>query len=194
MNRNTQKKDSTLIIIRGIPGSGKSYIAEKLIKHELQSPVVLLDPDNINFSSQEYIKFSEKLKLEKIEVKLHPYRYLRNSAYETIDNTGTIIWTQAFTHQVLLDNTIKNLKQYANDKNKELKVLVIEVEIDADIARTRTIEREKKGKHGVDEENFERFLNDYSTFEDYGYETLKINGHQATDITIKKILNKLKEL
>lgn len=189
---NSENNKPVLIIIRGLPGSGKSVIANELSKKDLYEPIVILDPDSINFDSKEYIKFTEKLTENGVDPLLHPYRYLRNLAYETILEKGTIIWTQAFTNQDLLDRTIKNLKNYSEEKSLELSVLIVEVEIDVSIAKERTKQREEKGFHGVSEENFIRFINDYKTFEEYGYKLIKVNGSDNVEKSVASILDKLR--
>ena len=180
----------TLIIMRGLPGSGKSHLADELVK-SLNKPSVVLDPDKIDFDSPAYINFTENLKKENVAPKLFPYRYLRSLAYGAIENNETVIWTQAFTNQDLLDRTIKNLSNYTSELSLKLKVLIVEVNIDENTARIRTKKREEDGQHGVDEDNFKRFINDYDTFESYGYDLVSVDGKNDVLVSVKTVLEKL---
>lgn len=189
MSQDRTNKSSSLVIIRGLPGSGKSYIANGLVKQNLPKPIVLLDPDKIDFDTEEYQAFSKDLQKNEVDLKLHPYRFLRNKAYETIERNGTVIWTQAFTHQDLLDRTIKNLELHANDNTSKLNVYVVEVDIDEHTAKKRVKDREKAGELGVSDDNFRRFLKDYKSFKEYGYKTLVVDGKDDVSKTLHKILS-----
>lgn len=189
MNQELMNNSANLVIIRGLPGSGKTYIANELIKQNLPKPIALLDPDKINFDSNEYLAFSEDLQKNGVDLKLHPYRFLRNKAYETIELNGTVIWTQAFTHLDLLDRTIKNLESHAGDKNSKLNIYVVEVDIDENTAKKRVQKREKEGELGVSDDNFRRFLKDYKSFKEYGYKTLVVDGRNDANNSLQKILS-----
>jgi predicted ABC-type ATPase len=194
MNQDNDKNNPTLIIIRGLPGSGKSFIAEELLRQFSGESIVLLDPDMIDNKSKEYTDFTKDLENKEVDPKLFPYRFLRNKAYETIDKRGVIIWTQAFTNQDLLDKTIKNLSNYSSQKSYKLRVLVVDVEIEENIARERIKKREELGLHGVSDENFKRFVNDYSPFENYGYDLLTLNGKKDVSSSVEIILSKLRSI
>jgi len=113
-----------LIMVRGLPGSGKSYLAQ-LLQKRLGGDVVMLDPDGTDYTSGAYASFSAKLTSEGVDEKLHPYRYLRAQAYEGITDHKVIIWNQAFTNNDLLDRTIKNLQAYAAEHNEKLPAMVV---------------------------------------------------------------------
>ena len=194
MNQDNDNNNPILIIIRGLPGSGKSSIAEGIIQKLNENTIVLLDPDKIDTSSKDYLDFTKDLKINGIDPKLFPYRFLRNKAYETIDKKGVIIWTQAFTNQDLLDRTIKNLSNYSSQKSYGLRVLVIDVEIEENIARERIKKREELGFHGVSDENFKRFINDYSPFKNYGYDLVELDGENEVSRSVEIILSKLRSL
>lgn len=165
-----------LVMVRGLPGSGKSYLAKELQNQLGNDTIVLLDPDATDYSSEEYVSFSSDLVSQGVDAKLYPYRYLRSNAYQAILSGKIIIWNQAFTNQDLLHRTIVNLQTFASEHSVELKSLIIEVEIDHHIAKQRVAARAKQGGHDVDDETFERFINDYSSFSGYGYKTVTVNG------------------
>ena len=136
-----QAKPTKLIIIRGIPGSGKSYIAKHLADKLDALHTQLIDPDAIDYDSNDYKSLSAELLLEGVDTKLHPYRYLRALAYRAISAEKAVIWNQAFTHQDLLDRTIKNLQNYATEHHISILIFVIEVSIDIDVAKKRVLNR-----------------------------------------------------
>jgi tRNA uridine 5-carbamoylmethylation protein Kti12 len=177
-----------LVTVRGLPGSGKSHISRKLQDLLSAGEVTLLDPDMTDYTGVDYRNFSTNLTAEGVDEKLHPYRYLRSMAYSGIKDSKIIIWNQAFTHLDLLDRTIKNLQAFAEDNKKRLPALVVEVEIDHDLAIVRVAKREASGGHGVTEEAFRRFINDYKSFTDYGYDIIKLNGSDDSDQSAKKIM------
>lgn len=80
----SQTNNPALVFIRGIPGSGKSYLAEALEKSLGSENVIMLDPDKIDLTSKEYLEFSESLTKEGVDKKLHPFRWLRTNAYGAI--------------------------------------------------------------------------------------------------------------
>ena len=168
--------EPVLVIVRGLPGSGKSYLTTELQKQIGLDFAVALDPDATDYSSDEYLSFSTDLVKQGVDEKLHPYRYLRSNAYKAVLSGKVIIWNQAFTNQDLLRRTIVNLQTFASEHGIELPTLIIEVEIDPSIAKERIASRVKQGGHDVDSETFERFMNDYTSFSDSGYETVTVNG------------------
>ena len=186
-----------LIMIRGLPGSGKSYVANSVRDLISNDSVIILDPDGVDYSSDDYKSFSADLKTSGVDLKLHPYRYLRSKGYKAIDEQKVIIWNQAFTHLDLLDRTIKNLQAYAVEHSTLLPVLVVEVEIDHNIAKARIAERAANGGHDVDDETYERFLSDYKSFSDYGYVVINVNGNYdviKSAETIKSEIEKIRAL
>lgn len=165
-----------LIMIRGLPGSGKSYVARELQKQLDAGALVILDPDATDYDSQAYKDFSAALTAEGVDAKLHPYRFLRSRGYAAILEGKVIIWNQAFTHLDLLDRTIKNLQAYATEHGVELPAFVVEVEVELKVAKQRVHERAAAGGHDVTDEVFERFINDYKSFDGFGYDIVKVNG------------------
>ena len=76
----------------------------------------------------------------------------------------------------MLDRTIKNLQAFASEHGLELPALVVEVGIDHDMAKARVAIRAENGGHGVSDEAFARFIDDYTSFSNYGYETISVDG------------------
>lgn len=189
-----ENKQPTLVIIRGLPGGGKSYLAHELQQQIGQDKVVLLDPDEIDENSDDYQVFTAQLTNEGVDAKLHPYRYLRSKGYQGILDGKIIVWNQAFTHQDLLDRTIKNLQAYAQEYDKVLSALVVEVEVDLELAKKRVAERAAAGGHNVDDEAFERFVNDYASFTAYGYPLITLDGAADVQANAAKVKQAIEEL
>ncbi len=190
MTKNNKPK---LVLIRGLPGSGKSTISDAL-KDEFHDKVTLLDPDATDYDSQEYKDFSALKKSEMIEEKFHPYRFLREQAYRAIDNNQIVVWNQAFTNLDGLQKTIVNLENYAKENGEELPVLIVEVVIDIDIAKKRVFERASKGGHDVADTDFDRFINDYRSFKDEGFNVIEVNGKDKIRDIVAKITDKINNL
>jgi predicted kinase len=192
--KNLNLTKPVLVMIRGLPGSGKSYIATELVSLIGPDYVELLDPDAGDYSAEDYISFSRDLSAQGVDDKLHPYRYLRSKAYAAIISSKVIIWNQAFTNLDLLDRTIKNLQSFAADHGVELPAIVVEVEIDPETAKTRVKLREEQGGHGVSDEAFARFINDYTSFTEHGYRTVVVDGTADVSDNSRQIVSAVEEL
>jgi predicted ABC-type ATPase len=189
-----QVSGPALILIRGLPGSGKSYLAAALQDAFGQDQVLLLDPDAIDYKSQAYTEHSETLRAEDIEEKFYPYRFLRSQAEAAIAEHKIVIWNQAFTLLGGLQRTVDHLQQVAANHKLELPVLIIEVEIDHAIAKARVANRAGKGGHDVSEEAFARFINDYRSFADEGFNTVTVNGNNDIAVSTVSVTNALAKL
>ena len=194
MNDSTEALKPILVIVRGLPGSGKSYVVQELQSQMSDADFVVLDPDAIDFDSEAYAAFSAGLTADGVDAKLHPYRFLRSQGYAGIKEHKIIIWNQAFTHQDLLDRTIKNLQTYAVENGHELPALIVEVHVDPEIAKERVAQRVEKGGHDVSAEAFERFINDYKTFDGYGYQVISLDGTSDITESVTQVKTAIKKL
>lgn len=183
-----------LIMVRGIPGSGKSYIARHLQDAIGTEKTIAVDPDKIDKESSPYREFVNDLTQQGVDAKLHPYRYLRAQAYQGITNHKAVIWNQAFTDFTGLERTIIRLQEFATEHSITLPVLVIEVEVDPSVAKERVVARAKSGGHDVPNDVFARFIDQYQTFAGNGYPTITINGNADIQQSINAILTKLNDL
>lgn len=182
-----------LILIRGLPGGGKSYLAAELVSAFGPQNVLSLDPDKIDLASQAYKDFSEQKTKEGIEKIYHPYRWSREKAYEAIAANKIIIWNQPFTNAGGFNRTVTNLEEYALHHGKKLPHLVVEVEIDPEIAKARVEDRKQRGGHGPSAEAWEKFIADYTTFADK-YNTVVVNGQDDVKASAKKVLDAVAKL
>jgi predicted ABC-type ATPase len=190
----SDQKKSVIVMIRGIPGSGKSLIATEIQKEMGKDQVVILDPDATDYKASAYVDFSAQLREQGVDDKLHPYRFLRAKAYEAIMGRKIIVWNQAFTNNDLLNRTIDNLTRYAADNGVESEAFVVEVAIDLSTAKERVKNREKLGGHGVTDEAFNRFVADYVSFEGYDYQTVSVQGSDPVSASAARVLLKIQQL
>jgi predicted ABC-type ATPase len=184
----------SLIMVRGLPGSGKSYLAVALQESIGKDKAIILDPDAIDQSSKEYIDLCKTLTAEGIEGKFFPNRFLKQKGYEAISEHKIIIWNQAFTLLEGFNRSVKSLQDFAAEHDIELPTLVVEVEISENTAKQRVAKREQQGGHGVTEEAFARFINDYVSFVDKGYNTVTVHGENDISVSIPAVMGALKEL
>src|SRR5690349_20447308 len=97
-----------LVLVRGIPGSGKSFLVSEVEKRIGSEHVTILDPDQIDLTSQAYADFSKALTDDGVDAKFHPYRWSRAKAYAGIESNKVVIWNQAFTNLDGFNKTIIN--------------------------------------------------------------------------------------
>jgi predicted ABC-type ATPase len=138
-----------LIIIRGLPGSGKSYLAHSLAETIGNENVELLDPDMIDINAEDYKKLVARLTQDGVEEKFFPNRYLKAQSHSAIDLRKVIIWNQAFTLFDGFERTVANLVEHAASSGLKLPVIVVEVKPDPEVAKARVRTRALSGGHDV---------------------------------------------
>jgi hypothetical protein len=183
-----------LVIVRGLPGSGKTFLAAALC-HELDAEqVVSLDPDAIDFNSPEYLAHTQALTAEGVDLKLHAYRFLRSQAFKAIEDHKIIIWNQPFTNLEIFNKMITNLRNHAQEQATELPILVVELQIERSSAYQRIVDRRRAGGHGPTEHTFERFVGDYFSFAEHGYRVVSVRGDVDVHISVAAVLEELGKL
>lgn len=187
-------KNPVLIVIRGLPGSGKSYLASRLAETLDASDVVTLDPDATDYTSKKYLEHVKKLTDEGVDPKLHAYRFLRQQAYDAIDAGKTIIWNQPFTDLTILQKMISRLVDRASANNKSLTILVVEVMIDPFVASERIATRKAAGGHGPSQATLARFVRDWTSASAIGYKTVPVDGTGDIAHSVAGVLTALAKL
>lgn len=190
----TTKNNPVLIIVRGLPGSGKTYFAEKLVENLGNINTVLLDPDSTDYESEEYKKHVEQQVIEGVDPKLHAYRFLRAKAYKAIEDNNIIIWNQPFTNLEILQKAINRLLDKAREVNKQLPVYIVEVEIDPELAYERVNSRKALGMHGPSKSRFEQFVKEYTTSSSLGYRIITIKGDEDNTKNVNLVIEEIKSL
>lgn len=185
----SMKSHATLIIIRGIPGSGKTHLTDRLAAALDADQTVVLDPDATDYDSAAYKKHVAQQTAEGVNEALHPYRFLRAQAFQAIEDEKLILWNQPWTNRDSFHKVVERMQEYARDHDVDLTILIVEVEIDKATAKTRVDDRRAKGGHGPSDDRFARFVDDYESFADEGFPTLSINGAD----NIEKSVGRVKE-
>lgn len=185
---------SALILVRGLPGSGKSHLAMALDSALGSGNVVILDPDKIDHSSQDYLELCEELTKEGVDEIYFPNRFLKAMGYKAIDEGKVIIWNQAFTHWDGFNRSLNSLKEYAAKKGFDLPILLVEVEISPETAKKRIDDRAGSGGHDVSDERFDRFIREYQSFAGRGFETVVVSGEQDAAKSVDAVLDALDKI
>jgi predicted ABC-type ATPase len=191
MQDQPDSKRPTLLIIRGLPGSGKTYLAAELQKSFSSVSPLMLDPDATDHQSAGYAAYTKNLTAEGVDAALHPYRFLRAQAYRGIEESKLIIWNQPFTNLGMFDKMIAGLQNYAEEHGEHLQLLVVEVEIDPAIARQRVIQRKLAGGHGPSDDTFASRVADYGSFASHGYPTLAVQGEADVSQSVAMVKDAL---
>lgn len=185
----------TLILVRGLPGSGKSYIATALgivLSDQVGNDnVVMLDPDAIDYASQAYADHVQIATTEGVDRKLHAYRFLRAQAYAGIASSKVIVWNQPFTNLDIFNKMVANMLAQAAEHDVHLRVMVVEINIDSGVAKARVTARKHHGGHGPSDATFGRFASDYVSFASIGYEVVSVDGTAIITDTVAKIMQAL---
>lgn len=184
----------TLILIRGLPGSGKSYLSAALQQVLGPERVVMLDPDAIDYESVTYKAHVEAQTAEGVDPKLHAYRFLREQAYQGIRDHKVIVWNQPFTNLEIFQKMVDRLQTHAAENGTSLPMLVVEVAADPTTAQARVEARKQAGGHGPSENTFARFTREYTTAAPLGYDTVSVSGEADISGSVATILTALDEL
>lgn len=188
-----EEKHVVIILVRGLPGSGKTYVAREL-SAALGSDTVMLDPDAVDTGSEAYQKHVAALTHEGVDPALHLYRFLRGQAYSGIAGGKTIVWNQPFTNLEVFQKMVANFQAQAEEHQVRLSILVVEVEADPAVAKERVETRKQEGGHGPSNETFARFTRDYTSFANEGFTTVTANGEGDVQQSVAKIQEALQQL
>ena len=190
----TNLKHPLLLFVRGLPGSGKSYLTEQLAKAFDPAKLVVLDPDATDYDSPAYADHVKDQTEQGVDPKLHAYRYLRAQAYTGIAEYKVIIWNQPFTNLEIFNKMVANLKREADENHTELPILVVEVEVDPATAKSRVAARKQTGGHGPSDNTFSQRQADYFSFADRGYQTITVHGEDDVQTSVATILEAIRPL
>lgn len=182
-----------IILVRGLPGSGKTHIAFAL-RDALNEEVIMLDPDAIDYDGQEYADHVQSQIAEGVDPKLHAYRFSRAKAYQGIADNKIVMWNQPFTNLEIFNKMVANFRIQAEENSVELPILVVEVQTDPEIAKQRVEARKQAGGHGPSDDTFTRFVHDYEPFAPHGYTTVTVNGKDDVEKSVQTILSALERL
>lgn len=200
MQISQQAGHPVLVIIRGLPGSGKSYLAAEIYQALVADVpagapgVIQLDPDATDYDSPEYAEHVRQQTADGVDPKLHAYRFLRAQAHRGIEAHQIILWNQPFTNLETFNKVIANLQGHAAEHDTSLPVLVVEVQVDPEVARARVTERKDQGGHGPSDATFDRFTADYKSFAPEGYQVVAVDGDANVQDSVQQVLQAIDQL
>ena len=178
-----------LIIIRGLPGSGKTFLSKALVETLGNDNVKEVNPDEIFDASEEYQDFIGQLQREEpdLDSKFFPFRFLRKQALEAIQVDKIVIWDQPWSGlekpEIVLETISKEIKA---------PVLLIEVELEAEKAMERLEKRKAEGGHGPNEEIFSQFVKKFRSINESDSCFIKIRGDTPIEKSVFDVLEQLK--
>lgn len=181
-------KNPFLILIRGLPGTGKSTIAQD-IKTTASDKIIILDPDTINIKSEDFLSFADDLQ-GKVDSKIIPYRYLLNKGYKALEEGKNIVWCQAWTKLWGIKSAIKSLKE----KYPNLNPFVIEIEIPLNVVQERINHRVSKGGKDLNTRPLEEFLSAFENWDNTQIKEVtyfKVDGTKPYNILAKEIMEEI---
>ncbi len=196
---NQLEKRRFVVFIRGLPGSGKSTLAEGIQQVVGEERSVILDPDLIDYSSGRYLDFSRRLSDQGVDVRFHPYRFLLCRVREELTASRIVLWNQPFSNLEMLEDTISIVETIASQEGLRLELLVVELEVEENLARERIERRIENGGKGPTPTTFNRFLERFESFEGRSEERscctfLKLRGEEIDKISIGQVVGLLKQL
>ena len=182
-----------LVLIRGLPGSGKSYLASAL-QRSIDGEIVALDPDATDYQSPAYLSYIESAAAAGVDPSLFAYRYLRQQAYDGITAHKLILWNQPFTNREIFQKMTAGLQNFAATANTKLDILVVEVNVAPTAAHQRIAERQRAGGHGPSNATFNRFSLDYVSFAEEGFPTITVDGLGDITKSVTSVLTAVSKL
>lgn len=184
-----------LVLIRGLYGSGKTYLANTLQGMIGADKVVLLDPDTIDLGSSAYQAHTAALTEQGVEEKFHPYRFLLARMHDAILAHKIIFWNQPFSDLGGFQRTIENARNFAAEHNLPLPVVLVEVETSPEVAKARLAERKARGGHGPSLDRFESHVQTFASFAGQGTDaTIAVSGEDDVALSAAKVIQRLQQV
>lgn len=188
-----RKGRAMLIIVRGLPGSGKSTLTKALSNNGIPSPTLVLDPDKVNKHSAEFCDHIKKQPTNLPEKTLI-YRMLLYQTIEALKEDVTVLWEQAWSWREGIEITIEKISRALCEQEQPI-ILIFELVLCINTAQKRVEERFRQGKHPLSGIQFRKlFLNGIEPCEDLGLKTLRLDATLPAEELVALARNFIKEV
>jgi dephospho-CoA kinase len=175
-----------LIFIRGLPGSGKTSLANELTK---KLTCTIVDPDNIKNNDLDFTKFckenyNQAHHKDAILSKKILYRYNFIYAKKQLANNKIVLWVQPWSLLEGIYNTIQRLEDCGLSKST-ISPLVLDITISYRIALIRVSKRYLENTSYISPASLDRDFFDiyqHTNKKDLMIPVIKLNGNKCCDI------------
>lgn len=178
-----------LVLIRGLPGSGKSTLVKRLVKllEREGNSIVSLDPDCVHRDSAELKEYSSHLTALGVPAEIHIYRYLCTQVRRGVESGALTIWDQPFSNREVFESLLRVVAAFDWYPN----ILLVELEIDPPAAYSRVLHRASAGNRKMPPRTFERYVKSYRSFRDLGLPTVTVDGLNTSEEEVAALRNLL---
>ncbi len=183
-----------VILIRGIPGSGKSTVSGEIVKRIGQASCAIIDPDDIDYEGRDYSDFVEKTRIEctDLDSKFYPYRFMLDQFKTAIRNGKCVIWNQPFSNTEGLEHTLNKIEEIGRTNSICLAISIVEVSVNPQIAYARVSRRIENGGHGPSPFTFVEFIGRFESFGSFNRaDYLKMDGNTPPEINAQLIIERV---
>jgi adenylate kinase family enzyme len=186
-----------LIIIRGLPSSGKSTLTDGLLKLIHLSRAKRLNPDFVEVNSPEFVKFCST-RPKDLPLKKLIYRFLLYSACKELSTGGLVIWEQPWRKLELFRLTLENINvrgyNLPETADYPFTIVIVEISLSEDEARRRVASRYHAGQHRLTAKDFVAFEQAFDSFEELNLEKLVVDGTLPLTKQVDLVVDFLREV
>jgi hypothetical protein len=161
------KQGPVLILLRGLPGAGKSTLTKEIVSSfSIQTAVEVIDPDAITPDDPHFQNFKAE-DSEPDREKVLVYRYNSYRAIQFLTLKKIVIWDQVWSK---LDGLVLTVRKIlgglvgVGEDNFRLPIFVMEIHYSAEQAYIRVEGRNRKGKD-LPIHIFEKYVNNFRHIE-----------------------------
>ncbi|MDO8728909.1 MAG: AAA family ATPase [bacterium] len=185
------------MIIRGLPGSGKSTLVDRLVRLTDLSGAKRLDPDLVEVNAPEFTRFCitrpKDLPLKKLI-----YRFLLSSACEELSVGGQVIWEQPWRKLELFRLTLENINvrgyHLSEIADYPFVIAIVEIYLPTDEVYRRVASRYQAGQHPLTTEDFADFVQSSDSFDGLNLPMLIVDGTLPLTTQVDSVVDFLRKV
>lgn len=173
--------DCLFLVIRGLPGIGKSTLAKTIAGGFGQEHCLFLDPDRVDLKLVERSVLLKHPGEEVTDQKLI-YRHLLSKARNALLEGKIVIWDQPWRSLWGIRVTVNKLQEFLAIEGREnlcLRLIILEFAFDQELARHRLQQRLNEGKHGPTPRTFERFVSEFEKADPNEFNVFYLDARKA---------------